>query len=263
MQTRAPVSEEWEMAIGRSVVYTLLARALSYPTPDGLDELRTRLAPIATQLTTTDPLLDDLLGEVVRGFAAPIDELRDSHSLLFTHIEPEDCPPYESAYNSTDIFRQTNVMADVAAFYRAHGLQVGGLERERPDHITTELEFMGFMAHKEAHALEHLGSEQIEECRRTQAHFLRDHLGCWGPSFGRRVAVLAEAAPYTSVGSLLARWLDLDLTVLAVEPDARLDEPLPQPERDEETCGADEVDEAGGLHGVLDVPVELGPTRPR
>jgi len=254
VQARVPVSTEWETAIGRAVVYTLIARLLAYPAPEDLDELRSQLVPIAREIRTGDPAVDGLLDQITAGLDAPLDELRDQHSLLFTHIEPEDYPPYESAYSSSDIFRQTSVMADVAGFYRAHGLVVGGRERERPDHIVTELEFMGFMARKEAHALEHLGPEHVEECRRTQAHFLRDHLGRWGPSFGRRVGALSEFPLFCTAGDLLARWLELDMSALDVEPDDRLDEPVPRLAPDDGGCGIDS-DRAVG------VPVELGPTR--
>ncbi len=214
MGPRELPTQEWETAVGRGAVYALLARALAYPSPRHLTELRDSIGPIVAGLSTGNTALDDRLEEVLRGLDAPIDELRNAHASLFTHIEPVDCPPYESAYNSADIFRQTQLMADVAAFYRAHGLRAGGVERERPDHITTELEFMGFMAHKEAHALEHLGPEQVAECRRTQSLFLRDHLGYWGPGFGRRVGLVAGQPLQRALGSLIADWLPARMEAL-------------------------------------------------
>jgi TorA maturation chaperone TorD len=129
-------------------------------------------------------------------------------------------------------------MADVAGFYRAHGLQVGGTERERPDHVVTELEFVSFLARKEAYALLHLGDDEVLECRRTSARFLREHLGRWGPDFGRRVALVAEHEALRTAGGLLAAWLDQDMAALAVVPPVRLCEPAPRPEPDDDTCAA-------------------------
>jgi len=238
METRVML-EEWELAISRAARYELLARTLAYPTEEHLDALHDYIAPAAAGRAEDSPALADAVTRVVRALDAPLAELRDAHTHVFTHIEPEDCPPYESGYGSADIFRQTEVMADVAAFYCAHGLRVGGTERERPDHVCTELEFMAFMARKEAHALDCLGVDEVDECRRTQVNFLRDHLGCWGPDFGRRVAAVARHPLPAAVGRLLATWLDADMAALGVEPIARLTEPAPRATfDDEDSCGA-------------------------
>ncbi|HZJ07816.1 MAG TPA: molecular chaperone TorD family protein [Nocardioidaceae bacterium] len=252
---------EREAAAARGVVYGLLARSFAYPSPEHLDVLRDRIRFVVRELVTSDAVLDGLLAEVARGLKASLDELRDAHALLFTHIEPVDYPPYESAYCSADIFRQADTMADVAAFYLAHGLQVGGVERERPDHVATELDFMGLMAVKEAYALEHLGSEQVDECRRTQDHFLRDHLGCWAPGLGQRLATLAQHPFHRALGALLAHWLEADMANLGVEPVVMLDEPIPPTEIDDGACG---IDTACFAEDSADaVPVEIGPRRER
>ena len=238
METRVTL-EEWELAISRAARCELLARTLAYPAPEHLVALRDYVAPAAAGRAADPPALSDAVTRVVRVLDAPLAELRDAHAQVFTHIEPEDCPPYESGYGPSDIFRQTEVMADVAAFYYAHGLRVGGTDRERPDHVCTELEFIAFMARKEACALDCLGADEVDECRRTQVRFLRDHLGCWGPDFGRRVAAVAQHPLQAAVGRLLAAWLDADMAALGVEPITRLTEPTPRPTfDDDDSCGA-------------------------
>jgi hypothetical protein len=113
---------------------------------------------------------------------------------------------------------------------------------------------MAFMARKEAHALDCLGADEVEECRRTQLHFLRDHLGCWGPDFGRRVGAVARHPLPAAAGGLLATWLEADMTALGVEPITRLTEPAarPVPEEDD-SCGAT----CGSAACPPAVPVEL------
>lgn len=251
-------SPEQETETARGVVYALLARSFAYPAPEHLEVLRDRLGPVVRGLVTGDVILDGLLADVLRTFEAPLTELRDAHALSFTHIEPPDHPPYETAYCSADIFRQADTMADVSAFYLAHGLQVGGTERERPDHIATELDFMGMMALKEAYALEHLGPEEVAECRRTQRHFLRDHLGCWAPGFGRRLAASGEHELYQALGAALVRWVEADMSYLDVEPAAALSEPTLPHEVDDGTCG---VETACIDRGTGATPVELGERR--
>lgn len=231
--------EEVGTCIARSALYSFIARAFAFPTEERLAAHRDTAGPLLSLVTTSDERVDRLLTDAVGALSGPGESLRRAHTAAFPPIESQDHPPHESAYASGDIFVQTDVMADVAAFYRAHGLQVGGRERERPDHICTELDFMGFMAHKEAHALEALGPDEVEECRRTQSHFLRDHLGCWGPAFGQRMSAFAPEGPYRLIGQLLQEWLELDISAQGVTPERVLDEPQPVPPPDDGSCGID------------------------
>jgi DMSO reductase family type II enzyme chaperone len=84
---------------------------------------------------------------------------------------------------------QPHRLADLAAFYRAFGLEVVDDAGERHDHICLELEFMTVLAAKEAYAREHqLDADQLAQCRDAQKSFLREHLGRWTPAFTRRLA---------------------------------------------------------------------------
>ncbi len=239
MATTRIDEDEVGACIARSAVYGFIARALAFPTEERLAAHRDTAGPLVSMVSTGDDRIDGLLANAVEALSGPGEELRRAHTAAFPPIESQDHPAHESAYASGDIFVQTDLMADVAAFYRAHGLKVGGRDRERPDHICTELEFMGFMARKEAHALEALGPDEVEECRRTQSHFLRDHLGCWAAAFGQRMNVFAPEGPYRLFGDLLKGWVELDLSALGVTPDRVLQEPQPVPPPDDGGCGAD------------------------
>jgi DMSO reductase family type II enzyme chaperone len=232
---------DWQNAIGRSIVYAFLSRGLAYPEPAQLGMLRERILPGVVDLE-----LDGPVGEAIEGaipaLQASSDTLRAAHTAIFSLTVSADCPDYETAYLSRDIFQQTQVMADVAGFYRAHGLEVGAQRIQRPDHITTELEYMGFLARKEAYAIEHLGPEQQEMAREAQQLFLRDHLACWAPSLGRRIAARDDNpySPYGRLGSALAAWVEADTEWLGVTPARTVDGPtLEWPEPDDGTCGAE------------------------
>jgi TorA maturation chaperone TorD len=87
-------------------------------------------------------------------------------------------------------------MADVGGFYQAFGLRVGRRERERVDHVTTDLEFMRFLTRKEAFARVHHGRPQIDICRRAQRRFWREHLGVWLPTFAMFLTVRVHSGFY-------------------------------------------------------------------
>jgi TorA maturation chaperone TorD len=184
--------------------------------------------------------------EVSKSAPSTADELTRAHLRLFPPIASQDAPGYETAYRGKDLFRQVDLLADIAGFYRAHGLRAGGAERERVDHIVVELEFCAVLGRKEAQALADLGSEEVEVCRSTLAGFLRDHLGCWGPAFGRRVARVSEHPFYRAAGELVSAWIESDLDELGIQPAEVADRPLPQTPIDDGGCGPCRVGEVVG-----------------
>ncbi len=223
----------WESsdAAARGVVYEFLARGFGYPVGD-------RAAPgLLDAVGFEDDDIDHSFRQAVAAGRAPLDELRSAHLLLFPQVESRDCPSYETAYRGEDVFQQADVMADVAGFYAAHGLRVGGEARERPDHITTELEFMSFLHRKEAYALDRLSPEHVAECRHTQALFVSDHLGCWAPGFARRVELVAPHPFYRALAVLLGSWLASEIDRLEVTPAESVNQPLPETPVEEIDCG--------------------------
>lgn len=223
-------------ATGRQTIYSLLANGLSFPTRDRLEILRTQLIPAATMLQLPDTL-DHMVGAVVSSLPADLGTARAHYMSLFPPVASQDAPGYETGYRGDGIFQQSELMADIAGFYRAHGLRAGGAERERVDHITVELEFMSFVAKKETLAIRTESHEQAEMCRDTAALFLRDHLGCWGCVFGRRAAAVTKSPWLRSIGQLVSRWIEFDLAAYGVEPVEVVEKPLTQEPLDDGSCG--------------------------
>ncbi len=197
----------------RAEVYAFLSRSVQYPHESVscglLDHIR-----------FDDELLESGRVDVVNASTHDVALLRAAHRVLFPAVESQDAPSYETAYSLRDVFRQAQVMADVAGFYRSHGLTVGGAIKDRPDGIGPELEFMGFLAAKQAQAGETGHSDHDELCLDTQRLFLRDHLGGWGPDYGRRMTAVSEHAFYQALGRLLTAWIDTELVILGVESQA-------------------------------------------
>lgn len=221
-------------ALGRSVMYGLLARALAYPEPPYRREIR----DLAGEMDTLPPAFRTA-AQVLLTAMPDHDELEFAHARLFTHSTSHDCPAFETAYTSKEIFRQVQEMADIAGFYRAFGVEAAP-GAERADHITAELEFMQFLAAKEAHAATNLGVSRERQCRRAQRLFLQDHLGGWAQAFARRVELSDPSGWYGATGALLRAWLDHECRTLRVRPEIPAGEPvMAWPEPESEACGID------------------------
>ena len=112
--------------------------------------------------------------------------------------------------NADPLF-QPHRLADLAAFYRAFGLEVAEEAAERPDHIGMELEFMSVLAAKEAYALEHQAdADEAAVCVEAQKRFLREHLGRWAPAFARRLARAAIDPVLTAFATLVQDFIISD-----------------------------------------------------
>lgn len=224
-------------ASGRLGVYALLATGFVLPTSERLDLINSTLLPAVSILRLGDNL-DAAIVDSAAAFTDDIGDLRVHHSHLFPPIASQDVPGYETGYRGEGVFQQSSIMADVAGFYRAHGLQSGGSERERIDHISVELDFMAFVAKKELLALNQGKPDWVHACQETAATFLQDHLGCWAPAFGQRVAAVSQSPWYAALGELLAAWIDWDMESMGVEPDGVFSSPLPQEPPDDGSCGS-------------------------
>jgi TorA maturation chaperone TorD len=221
---------------GRAAIYTLLATGLAWPSPARMRTLESILLPAvgSLDLPTT---LDIAVAEVEDAAPDDLEALRSAHTGLFPPVTSQDVPGYETAYRGDGIFQQSAMLADIAGFYRAHGLRAGGSERERLDHITVEVEFMALLARKELSALRVHGPDEVEVCRQTAKSFLRDHLGCWAPAFGRRAASISSHRWYQALGKLLDVWVEADAAAFGVTPVEVADNPLPQEPPDDGACG--------------------------
>lgn len=189
-------------AVRRGLAYEFLARALAYPDANAIESIREAAGLVVTldKEGPLEPLARTFIEE-------PRAKLEAEYIDLFTLATSPDCPSYEAAYVCTDMGQQTTIMADVAGFYRAFGLEIG--QGQRPDDISLELEFMGFLSRKEAYALEHMGKPRVLQARRTQRVFLSEHLGRWAETLGHRIRENAGArGAYGLLGSTLAAWME-------------------------------------------------------
>jgi len=188
------------------------------------------------ELPPHDLQLADLLGELHK----PAEELCAEYDRVFGLVIPKDCPPYETEYHPTSepSFRSQQ-LADVARFYRAHGIMPGLTQPERPDHLSLELEFMAFLLMKKRLAVASLATnpkagEQARVCDRAQEQFFSDHLAWWVPAFAIRLRRKARCGYNDSLARVLGALISAERHRLGVatpekpvEP-ALIDRPVDQ-----------------------------------
>ena len=193
----APLQGSIDLAVARAFIHRYLAKAYEDPTEDGWrwlcdpgirESLRSAWAlAVPAQGAQTLPLAAAAPGE--------FSSFLNAYLAAFGHAARGACPLNEIEYGDVkaDPLFQAHRLADLAAFYRAFGLELSADAGERHDHLCLQLEFMCVLAAKEAYALEYqLDSEQLAQCRDAEKKFLREHLGRWTPAFGRRLAAATD-----------------------------------------------------------------------
>ncbi len=193
------------VALARSFVYRFLAQAYADPNGSGWEWLGE--ADTHAGLQAAWALVKASSGSTgagrPEGVALP--EFRGvaqaafggEYVAAFGHAARGRCPLNEIEYGDlkADPLFQPHRLADLAAFYRAFGLEICETAGERHDHICVELEFMTVLTAMEAYALDQkLNGDQLEIGRDAQKQFLREHLGRWTPAFTRRLVASARDA---------------------------------------------------------------------
>ena len=213
--------------MARSFVYRFLAQCYQDPTQEGWTWM-------------TEASYQQGLGSAIRIIAATAPPLADIATTLrsqlkqgqfesflaaylaaFGHAARGRCPLNEIEYGDikADPLFQPHRLADLAAFYRAFGLEVAEDADERHDHICLECEFMCVLAAKEAYALEHqLDLEVLSVCRNAQRRFLREHLGRWTPAFARRLARMSGDNPLGALANFTHAFIEADCARFGVSP---------------------------------------------
>lgn len=207
----------------RSGIYRLLSAAFLYPSEErfsfltkGVEEAKGLLAFLPEG---EGPGIEETLEAVAASLRSlSLEALQEGYGRIFGHLISQECPPYETQYGNTHVFQQAQRLGDLAGFYRAFGLEVSEQAKDRLDHIAVELEFMAFLAYKEAYALEHQGEEASRICREAERAFLEGHLGRFAPLFARLLGRKAGGGYYQALAILLDRFLAFEVKRLQARP---------------------------------------------
>jgi TorA maturation chaperone TorD len=230
-----------ERALNRSKLYLLVSWSLLYPEDDeyldyvqcgefvedgraAIDALDVALEGIggerAKQKLVYLRKQFDQIEKVVASECVnwQLTDLQAEHRRVFSNVITLDCPPYETLFGNDHVFAQSQVMGDIAGFYRAFGVELSKDIHERLDHLSLEFEFMHFLAYKESYSRCHDGSDKTQIVLDSQKKFVKNHIGRWVPLFCRMLVKKADSGLYKHIADLMAEWMDFEAAFLGVVP---------------------------------------------
>lgn len=143
---------------------------------------------------------DDEQGDGEAEFASvfPILSIDDREREYIDLFELGRLHPYEGTLVPSA--GRDGVLEELLRFYHFFDLKLHGHNRDHPDHIVTELEFMSYLAGLEASAVAQ--GRDLVSLQRAQRDFLARHVLQWS----ERLRQSIDAADYASY-ALLACWL--------------------------------------------------------
>lgn len=214
-------------ATHRARLYTLLSVAFDRPGEPLERALDDGAIPDGI-LDSVHLLEDDELAAAANELAAAVDAtaepFRTAYGGTFGVEGGSDISPYETEYRPGGLVTNTDELADIAGFYDAFGLEVGE-QRDRVDHLCTELEFVGELAAREAYLEEVDDLQGVDIVVEAQRMFLEDHLGRWVPRLRTELEEEADGAIYPALARVLDALVSFDADRLGAEPNELVAEP--------------------------------------
>lgn len=207
------IVEGIDQSLSRSRVYALLAIGLGFPDreshagfSDGqlIDELQQALEVCAT----------DLAAEF-REQIAPRLRLRCSfeefETLFLSAFETNMPAPSAALYEGVHVHKEDRpaLILELKGFYRNFGLQMDAKGNELEDTLTAELEFMQFLAAKEAQAA--MEGVSANAYQRAQRDFLERHLAAWAPLVRAEINAKVTTQFFVALADLAERFVAADL----------------------------------------------------
>ena len=209
----------------RSTVYRLISSGFRYPDPEIFDTFQNGkfLSELWDNISSL-PYLDALVNEKALINKKVHDDMEKStledfevgYVQTFDVGVPEPpCPPYEGVYRKDEV--RTSLMIEVSQFYKHFGLSMNQEEgkRELPDHLCAELEFLHFLAFKEAQAREKGDPELLHGYLLAQKDFLERHLVHWMPKFYSKLQSTNAPSFYVQLAGIASLFITYDLERLS------------------------------------------------
>ncbi len=195
------------IAGARSAVYQRLAEVFAYPSEHLLGHVKNGEWERAVR---------SLLGELpyaVEPGACPggPEGLAEGYMNVFeVGIGRPFCPLYEGSHRNG----RMKLMEELVRFYEHFGLKT--VEGDQPDHLCAELEFMHYLAFKEAAVASH--GDDAQSLRLAQRDFLDRHLCRWLPRLRARLEAGRDIPAFYQWAAMLAHefcrcdagWLKLE-----------------------------------------------------
>ncbi|HHE31124.1 MAG TPA: cytoplasmic chaperone TorD family protein [Chlorobaculum parvum] len=175
----------------KSLLFKFLSKCLAYPNEAFL--------PALVEVSDEIEAGKDERQALIRAFELEEQEpLQAEYTRLFINGYPHTvCPPYEAIYCEKRMHGESTVA--VSAAYQEWEMTVDpGLI----DHLSTELEFLAFLASAES-----LENAVATDARKAAERFTREHLCRWLPQFIEELKGGAKMECYRKLGELMEREL--------------------------------------------------------
>lgn len=197
------------IAATRSRFHRLLAHLFVYPDAAWVAAIRAGEVARAVENFRTPDGLPSLTFDAAALSDAGATDTDDALAIEYTRLF--DVGPV-SLHGGHHFGARMQVMEEVLRFYEHFGLAPDAQANALPDHLVSELEFMHYLAHREA---EHLAAgRDARPWQRGQRDFLARQLGRWAPQLHDRL-VAQQALPFFSEAArLLGEFLAQERTRL-------------------------------------------------
>jgi putative dimethyl sulfoxide reductase chaperone len=214
--------EAYRLAESRSKIYGFLSSAyLQRPDLGFVRKLRSEAVESFVSSLSPDAGLPQEMHqglEEVRDFIASskgqsseevCQGLSVERTRLLRGIKPGDSPPppYESVYRDRAQTLMGNATLDVQREYNKTGLSLATGQKEPPDHIGIELEFMRFLSEREAECWGRGERAEALGYLSEEGRFLEEHLTQWVGEFCDRVIEIAVSGFYRGIARMTKGFL--------------------------------------------------------
>lgn len=198
----------------RQLAYRLFSSILLYP-----EEVRLKnIAAAAAELRGQESALVELsFFPQWQRLLASLADLPDCHTLAKEYVKifrfsskTVRCMPYESLYVSPGGEATGWVLAEIEGEYAAAGLALSPSQKDPPDFISIELEFMAFLCGQEIEAWNREAKKEGIQALKRQAAFLNEHLARWVPNWARLVETTASEGVYSVVAEAARVFISHD-----------------------------------------------------
>ncbi len=176
----------------RSRAWRLFAAALDYPEGQALDDVRSGVLAraLAAVLAEVAPAPAAGLDQGALRDAGDGDDLAIEYTRLFdVGAAGPPCPLYGGVWGVA----RMKTMEEAVRFYNHFGLSMADDPRELPDHLTTQLEFLHFLAFRAAEAL--ATGADAGPYLRAERDFVLRHPLAWIPKWRAKLEK-EHAAPF-------------------------------------------------------------------
>lgn len=141
----------------------------------------------------------------------PLEEVRESLACEYTRLfigPGKQIASHESIIRGEGQYWGDVVVSCLAA-YQQNGFEIGMEQfKAMPDHVSCELEFMGYLIEKEERMRKKKDVLSVEKLRKTQRIFLEEHLLSWIPKFVQMISRKAQKPYYDQFGKFLVEHLE-------------------------------------------------------